>query len=69
MAKATPDVRRHNYLDEMHEQIRSVVKPAKMYGANSNKNYDKSPARYHNEVLEKRVFNMHTTTPSSKKRA
>ena len=72
MTKATPDNRRNIHENLVHSQITSVKKPSKIHGFESNKasNYNASPVKYENRVLEQRVFKTPKQSKSvGKKRA
>ena len=56
--KATPNKRSDMHQIQVRDQLTSVKKKPKGFGAEANKssNYNYTPDRYHNEVLEQRVF-------------
>ena len=52
MAKATPEVRRYMHSDVQEKQINHVTVPEKVYGHESNPQYEQSPTRLQSAVLE-----------------
>lgn len=63
--KATPANRTDMHQDILHAQVKSLKKQSKIYGSECFKQYHRSPSKYNNKVLEKRIYEASDT----KKRA